>query len=84
MSITVQTWYLEFGKVHGEFIRTLVEMIYWDHLFYPKSINDQFYLFKESHPNLFHNLVVNKQDTINDKDPAWMNDNIFNNQICKV
>ena len=45
-------------------------------LFAQKAINAQVTAFNETILNVFRNYVPKKYITIDDKDPAWMNENI--------
>ena len=45
-------------------------------MFDEKDINAQFAAFNETILNVFRNYVPNKYITVDDRDPAWMNETI--------
>ena len=53
-------------------------------LFAQKAINAQVTAFNETILNVFRNYVPNKYITIDDKDPAWMNENIKKRSKKKI
>ena len=57
-------------------IRKALDSVNWGRLFDQKAINAQVSAFNETILNVFRNYVPNKYITIDDKDPAWMNENI--------
>ena len=46
----------------------------WERLFGSKDINLQVTTLNETILNVFRNYVPNRSITIDDKDPAWMNE----------
>ena len=57
-------------------IRKALDLINWERLFNNKNINEQVSILNETILNVFSNYVPNKYITIDDKDPAWMNETI--------
>ena len=51
-------------------------MVNWETLFSNKYINTQVSILNETILNFFSNYVPNKHITIDDKDPAWINETI--------
>ena len=66
----------DYKKAHTSNIRTALDLIKWEKLFNHKNFNAQVNLFNETVFNIFRNYVPNKYITCDDKDPAWMNENI--------
>ena len=51
-------------------------MVNWERLFSNSDINTQVSILNETILNVFSNYMPNKYITIDDKDPAWMNESI--------
>ena len=48
----------------------------WDRLLDNKNVDSQVLILNDIILNIFRNFVPNKYVTFDDKDPAWMNENI--------
>ena len=66
----------DYIKANSTTIRKALDLVDWERLFHGKDINAQVISFNDTILNVFKNYVPNKYITIDDKNPAWMNDNI--------
>ena len=79
-------------KAYSKNIRKDLDSVNWNRLFDSKDINSEVTALSETILNVFCNYVPNKYITINNKDPAWMNEiikskiktkNLFFNQYIQ-
>ena len=66
----------DYEKADSEKIKKALDSLNWEGLFNKKNIDVQVAAFNETILNVFRNYVPNKYITIDDKDPAWMNETI--------
>ena len=66
----------DYEKADSEKIKKALDSLNWERLFNKKNIDVQVVAFNETILNVFRNYVPNKYITIDDKDPAWMNETI--------
>ena len=66
----------DYEKADSEKIKKALDSLNWERLFNKKNIDVQVAAFNETILNVFRNYVPNKYITIDDKDPAWMNETI--------
>ena len=66
----------DYKKTDSVKIRKALDLINWERLFNNKNINEQVSILNETILNVFNNYVPNKNITIDDKDPVWMNETI--------
>ena len=79
-------------KAYSKNIRKDLDSVNWNRLFDSKDINSEVTALSETILNVFCNYVTNKYITIDNKDPAWMNEiikskiktkNLFFNQYIQ-
>ena len=66
----------DYKKADATKIRKALDSVNWEKLFDKKNVNAQVLKFSETTLNVFRNYVPSKYLTIDDKDPAWMNETI--------
>ena len=66
----------DYEKADSEKIKKALDSLNWERLFNKKNTDVQVAAFNETILNVFRNYVPNKYITIDDKDPAWMNETI--------
>ena len=64
----------DYKKADSTKIRKALDSVNWERLFSQHDINKQVTVFNEALLNIFRNYVPNKNITVDDKDPVWMND----------
>ena len=51
-------------------------MVDWEKALHGKNVNKQVHLFTETLTNIFNNFMPNKEITVKDKEPTWLNDKL--------
>ena len=75
------TW--DYKKADSIKIREALDSVNWERLFDQKDLNAQVLTLNEIILNVFRNYVHNKNITIDDKDPVWMNETVKNKMKVK-
>ena len=64
----------DYKKADVKTIRKALDSVNWERLFDSKNINEQLIALNETILHVFRSYVPNKYISVDDKDPAWMNE----------
>ena len=71
---TREIW--DYGKAQFDQINKAIENFDWNKLFSGQDIHDQVNLFNTTILNIFRNFIPNKVILCDDKEPAWVNEEV--------
>ena len=71
---THEIW--DYGKAQFDLINKAIENFDWNKLFSGQDIHDQVNLFDTTILNIFRNFIPNKVVLCDDKEPAWVNEEV--------
>ena len=71
---TREIW--DYGKAQFDLINKTIENFDWNKLFSGQNIHDQVNLFNTTILNIFRNFIPNKVILCDDKEPAWVNEEV--------
>ena len=71
---TREIW--DYGKAQFDLINKAIENFDWNKLFSGQDIHDQVNLFNATILNIFRNFIPNKVILCDDKEPAWVNEEV--------
>ena len=71
---TREIW--DYGKARFDLINKAIENFDWNKLFSGQYIHDQVNLFNTTILNIFRNFIPNKVILCDDKEPAWVNEEV--------
>ena len=66
----------DYNKANRDAIKLSIERFDWEKAFRNVNINEQVNMFNNTILNILSNYVPNKEISINDQDPPWLNDHI--------